>query len=155
MSWNLVHMTNIPRPHLLLKFQPKICKSPLTCTCPNFLCCQKTHADPLRVKKKARMVWPWGSIQIGVNVVVHRRVAAVVCFQKDRANQVRQANAGTQIHGKRGVQLNLPPWLPARFPTLFSSFRCFRTLLNITPKEDTPVSSGRGPALAHFGLQIS
>jgi len=49
MSWNLVHMKDIPCPHLLWKFQDKICKSPVTCTCPKFLCCQKTHASPLGV----------------------------------------------------------------------------------------------------------
>jgi len=49
MSWKLVHMKDIPCPHLLLKFQPKIYKSLVTCTCPKFLCCQKMHAGPLGV----------------------------------------------------------------------------------------------------------
>jgi len=43
-------MKDIPRPHLLLKFQPKICKSPITGTYPKFLYCQKTHANHLGVK---------------------------------------------------------------------------------------------------------
>jgi len=40
-------MKDIPRPHLLLKFGPKIWKSLLTCTCPNNLCCQKYKVGPL------------------------------------------------------------------------------------------------------------
>jgi len=42
-------MKDTPCPHLLLKFQPKICKSPTTRTCPKFLYCQKVHAGPLGV----------------------------------------------------------------------------------------------------------
>jgi len=33
----------------LLKFGPKTWKFLVTCTCPNFLCCQKMHFDPLGV----------------------------------------------------------------------------------------------------------
>jgi len=43
-------MKDIPPPHLLLKFQTKICKSLVTRTCPKFLYSQKMHAGPLGVK---------------------------------------------------------------------------------------------------------
>jgi len=44
-------MKDIPHPHLVLKFQPKICKSPMTRTCPKFICFQKMHVGPLGVKE--------------------------------------------------------------------------------------------------------
>jgi len=50
MLWNLVHIKDTPHPHLLLKFQPKICKYPVTHTCLKFLCYQKTYARPLGIK---------------------------------------------------------------------------------------------------------
>jgi len=37
-------------PHLLLKFQSKICKFVVTRTCPKFVCCQKMRTNPLGVK---------------------------------------------------------------------------------------------------------
>jgi len=40
-------MKDIPCPHLLLKFQSKICKSLVLGTCPILICCQKIHANPL------------------------------------------------------------------------------------------------------------
>jgi len=52
-------MKDIPRPHFLLKFQPKIWKSPVTRTCPKSLYNQKTQSGPLGVKVvqfKFRMV---------------------------------------------------------------------------------------------------
>jgi len=61
MSWNLVHMKDIPPPHLLLKFQPKICESLVTRTCPKFLCCQKTHTSPLGVKGLKEIQF-WGQL---------------------------------------------------------------------------------------------
>jgi len=45
-------MKDIHRPHLLLKFQPKIWKSPVTSTCPKFLYNQKTESGPLGVNFK-------------------------------------------------------------------------------------------------------
>jgi len=50
MSWNLVHMKDTPRPHILLKFQPKIWKSLVIGTCPKLLYIQKTQSGPLGVK---------------------------------------------------------------------------------------------------------
>jgi len=42
-------MKDIPRPHLLSKFQSKSCKSLVTLTCPIFLCCHRMHIGPLEV----------------------------------------------------------------------------------------------------------
>jgi len=43
-------MKDIPHSRLLLKFQSKICKYPITHICPKFLYCQKMHAGLLGVK---------------------------------------------------------------------------------------------------------
>jgi len=43
MSLKFRHMEDTPRPHFLLKFQPQIIKSPLTCIIP---CCQKMQSGP-------------------------------------------------------------------------------------------------------------
>jgi len=40
-------MKDILCPHLLIKFQPKILKSPVTDTCPKFVCCPKMHSGSL------------------------------------------------------------------------------------------------------------
>jgi len=52
MKWNLALLEDIPRPHLVRKFQPKKIKSPFTCTCPKKLYCHKHKAGSLGVKIK-------------------------------------------------------------------------------------------------------
>jgi len=45
-------MKDIPYPHIILKFHPKIWKSLVTGTCPKLLYSQKTQFGPLGVKAK-------------------------------------------------------------------------------------------------------
>jgi len=61
MSWNLVDMNDIPRPHILFRFGPKTWKSLVIGTYPQKLYCHKTHLGPLGVKYH----WLHGKILMG------------------------------------------------------------------------------------------